>query len=106
MVSSETVFVQGPVKGARPLATYRRHLRAVSGVRRKFWPGVNQLTSARSSRGYTGNQSTAPNATGDEMFKYKVKRLRAGVWDQNDPQELEADTAKEAAEHSCGVGVL
>jgi hypothetical protein len=36
------------------------------------------------------------------MPEFKVRRYKAGIWDKQDPQDVVASSAKEAAEKACG----
>jgi hypothetical protein len=40
------------------------------------------------------------------MTEFKVKCYDAGIWDKNEPQEVEANDPKEAAETVCGGPLL
>jgi hypothetical protein len=40
------------------------------------------------------------------MPQFKVHRCNMGIWDKQDPQDVVASSAKEAAEKACGKRLI
>jgi hypothetical protein len=40
------------------------------------------------------------------MLQYKVRCYNMGIWDKQEPQDIQASSSKEAAEKACGQPLI